>query len=168
MMDWAAIMKSEINESVKSNDLRGHVNNIISIDQYKSKTGEDKNIIVIAYRVKDKSPAEDLSQFIESGLDLLDVDISPGPNTDGYYTVYVEIERDSQSISKILKITEDVSRLDEEITEWMFTCYTDKMPKPFSVEAITNAIVTDSYQYTIATNPEAKAISERMKFLNKY
>lgn len=167
-MDWGVKMKSEINESVSVNDLRGHISNLVSIDQYKSKTDNDRNVIVIAYKVKDKNPAQDLSQFIESGLDLLDVDISPGPDTDGYYTVYVEIERDSQSISKILKITEDVSRLDEEITQWMFTSYNDKMPQEFSLEAISNSIVTSSYDYEVATNPEAKAISERMKFLNKY
>ena len=36
--------QTTLNEAVQYNDLRGLVSNVISIDQYKSKIGDDKNI----------------------------------------------------------------------------------------------------------------------------
>lgn len=168
MMDWIAKMRSEINEGVKKNDLKGHIKNTISVDQYKSKLGEDKNVVVLAIKVKDKFPAQDLSQFLESALKLLDVDVSPGPDKEGYYTVYTELERDSRTYSKIQRLLDDTARLDEELDGWMFTSYENKMPEPWSEEAFNANVITSSYDYEIKHNPEAAQIAERMKFLNKY
>ena len=49
------IKKNDLKESVKENDLRELVINELSIDQYKSKLGNDEKIIVMAIKVKDKA-----------------------------------------------------------------------------------------------------------------
>ena len=89
--EWEKKMQSEqqINEGIQNNDLADLVKNTVSIDQYKSKLGKDENVIVIAIEVLNKDPADDLSQFIESGHKILDVDVSTGPNEEGYYSVSV-------------------------------------------------------------------------------
>ena len=48
-------MKQQYNlkENIKHNDLAELVNTTFSVDQYKSKLGEDENIIVIAFVVMD-------------------------------------------------------------------------------------------------------------------
>ncbi|SVC29464.1 uncharacterized protein METZ01_LOCUS282318, partial [marine metagenome] len=61
--------------SIQNNDLINLIETTFSVDQYKSKVGDDKNIVVVAFDVKDVDPAKDLSQFIETGHDTIDVDV---------------------------------------------------------------------------------------------
>ena len=164
------MMQSEtkVNEGVEVNDLKSLIGNLVSIDQYKTKLGEDKNFIVMGITIDGKDPASDLSQFVETGHDVLDVDISNGPNKDGMYTVFVEVERDSKAFDKINAILNDIRHLDEQIGDMMFTSYENKSPTPFNQENFNSNVISDSYTYTLTHNPEAKAIAERMKFLNSY
>jgi hypothetical protein len=161
-------MQSDLNESIGHNALRDLIAPIVSIDQYKSKVGTDENVVVVAFKIKDKDPAEDLSQFIESGFKVLDVDVSQGPDSDGIYTVFVEVERDSKLFSVIDSILNDIKQVDNAIDAWQFTCYESEKVITWSKEAFDENIITSSYDYVIKHNPEAKQISERMKFLNKY
>ena len=153
---------------MQTNDLKDHIQSTVSVDQYKSKLGNDENVVVLAILVKDPEPAKDLSIFIEKGHDLVDVDTSPGPDDEGFYKVYVEIARDSKLFATVEKVLADVQRADNEIENFMFTSYNSKMPQPFNKENFDNSVISSSYDYTLATNPEAQAISERIKFLNNY
>lgn len=164
------MQSDKINEAIKNNDLRGLVSNLVSIDQYKSKMGEDKNMVVVAFKVKDKDPAYDLSQFIETGYTnkVLDVDVSSGPNKDGDYTVYVEAPRDSKLYDTVGSILNDITHVDEEVGSWVFTSYENKSPLEFTKENFSTWVLTSSYDYVVKHDPKAKEISERIKFLNNY
>ncbi len=154
--------------SMTNNDLKDHVLATVSVDQYKSKLGKDENVVVLAVHVKDAEPAKDLSLFIEKGHDLVDVDTSPGPDDEGYYKVFVEIARDHNLFTTVEKVLADVQRADNEVAAFMFTSYNAKDPQPFNRENFDASVISNSYDYTMATNPEAQAISERIKFLNNY
>jgi hypothetical protein len=163
------MQSNQLNENIKHNDLNALIQPIVSIDQYKSKIGDDANIVVVAFKVLDIDPAKDLSQFLESGHpSALDVDISPGPDPEGNYTVYVELDRNSRLYDVLEEILTDVQRVDNNIKEFMFTSYKEKMPKEWSKENFEQSVITSSYDYTVKYNPDAVAISERIKFLNKY
>ena len=153
---------------MQNNDLKDHVLATVSIDQYKSKLGKDENTVVLAIHVKDAEPAKDLSLFIEKGHDVVDVDTSPGPDSEGYYKVFVEIARNQKLYTCIDKILADVKRSDNSLDNFMFTSYNVKDPQPFSKENFSSSVIDNSYDYTIANNPEAQEISERIKFLNNY
>jgi hypothetical protein len=154
--------------SIQNNDLTGHVGEMFSIDQYKSKIGKDENVVVVAFNVKDNLPAKDLSLFIETGHDVIDTDVSPGPNNDGDYKVYVELERNTKLFESIDNILKDITRLDNEATGFTFTSYKNDTPVKWSKESLENNVFTSSYDYVLATNPEAQAIKERIEFLNSY
>lgn len=161
-------MPSEINESIKHNDLRGLIAPLVSIDQYKSKLGKDENVAVVAFKINDKDPAQDLSQFIESGYDCMDVDVSPGPDSDGIYTVFVELERNRKLFDTIDSMLNDIKQVDEDLTGWAFMAYETDGVLAWNKENFENNVITDSYKYVMKHNPEAKAIAERMNFLSKY
>ena len=161
-------MQSGLNESIKHNDLRGLIAPLVSIDQYKSKVGKDENVAVVAFKIKDTDPAQDLSQFIESGYDCLDVDVSPGPDSDGIYTVFVELERNSKLFDIIDSMLNDIKQVDNELDGWAFLAYETDGVLAWNEENFNANVISDSYEYVMKHNPEAKAISERMKFLNKY
>ena len=50
----------------------------------------------------------------------------------------------------------------------MFNAYKSDMPTKWNRQNFESSVYSNSYDYTIATNPQAQAISERIKFLNKY
>ena len=52
-------------EGLRTNDLKDQIDPLFTVDQYKSKMGEDKNVVVVAFKVYDKYPAIDLMEFIE-------------------------------------------------------------------------------------------------------
>jgi hypothetical protein len=90
------------------------VDNILEIDSYASKMGEDKEIVVLAFTVKSKEPADDLVNFVENGYDfVLDADTSPGELSDGKYKVFVEIERNRHITKQILELLNGLSYLTE-------------------------------------------------------
>lgn len=157
-----------LKENIQHNDLSSLVDTTFSVDQYKSKLGEDENVIVVAFKVKDDDPAHELSQFLETGHDVLDVDVSTGPDENGNYSVFVEINRDSSAFDKIDKIIADVERADNSFVKQQFTSYEVKTPSDWTEENFNNGIITDSYDYVIKHNPEAQQIKERIQFLNKY
>ena len=73
-----------VNEGLKAGDLDGVVSNRFSIDQYKSKMGEDASIVVLAFTVDSLAPAKDLERFAETGFkSVLDADATPGSLEDG-------------------------------------------------------------------------------------
>lgn len=110
-----------LNEGLRKWDLKDLVLPIISIDEYDSKISDDG--LVIGFKVEDKKPAEDLSRFIEkSGQELLDAEVSPGPDEDGNYWVFVELVRDNKAPKKILKILELLEKVTA-ITKWSMEIY---------------------------------------------
>jgi hypothetical protein len=165
------MMPSEhnITEGVHHDDLHSLIDPIASIDEYKSKIGNDENIIVIAILIKDKEPADDLSDFIETRRGVLDVDTSIGPDTDGMYTVYIEINRDSKCFYMIDDILTDIQQVDSEIEAWKFKSYEYKGKVSYwNKENFNEHIITSSYDYVIKHDPKARKIKERIDFLNKY
>ena len=77
--------------TLKYNELQDLVLPKLSIDEFSPKTGDNKDVMVLGFYVKDKEPAKDLSHFIENGAyDILDVESSPASNDDGEYMVFVE------------------------------------------------------------------------------
>jgi hypothetical protein len=158
-----------LNENIKYNDLVDLILDTFSIDQYKSKIGDDANIVVVAFKVMDSDPAQDLSQFLETGHEsALDVDVSPGPDEEGNYTVFIEFDRNSKLYDTIVSVLEDVQRVNNAIASFKFTSYEEALPVKWSRENFEKNVISSSYDYTIKHNPDAKQISERMKFLNKY
>ena len=161
--------QTTLNEAMQYNDLRGLVSNVISIDQYKSKIDDDKNVVVVAIEVDHLEGASDLSQFIETGhKDAIDVDVSVGPSPEGKYTVFVEFTRGSFLFKLIDVMLQDILNVDNEVESWKFVAYKETVPKEWTSEEFELAVHTSSYEYVIAHDPDAKVISERIKFLNSY
>ena len=76
------------------NDLAHLIDSIIEVDSYKSKMGEDSDIVTLAFSVHGNEPAKDLENFIEKGYPfVLDADVTSGEQSDGTYKVFVEVQR---------------------------------------------------------------------------
>jgi len=74
--------------------------------------GTDGNIIVLSFTVLEKNAADDLVKFVESGYQfVLDADATTGEQSDGFYRVYVEMEREENAPEQIEQLVDGVSKL---------------------------------------------------------
>lgn len=102
----------QLNEGLRPLDLQEMVYPTFEVDTYSSKMGEDRDVCVMSFQVKDRSPAKDLMEFIEKGYYfVLDSDVSSGENEEGEYSVFVELERSSKLAEHIKEITYGVRKL---------------------------------------------------------
>jgi hypothetical protein len=122
-----------VNEGLKAGDLEGVVSKRFSVDQFKSKMGEDRNIMVLAFSVDGQTPAKDLERFAETGYkEVLDADATPGSLEDGKHRVFIEFARVEQVDQHIRKFLDDLSKLTN-IETFEFTYH--KRTVPFEASA---------------------------------
>jgi hypothetical protein len=109
-----------LKEGFSYKDLTGMMKNTIHIDEFSSKMGDDDEIVVASFYVRDKQAAEDLVDWFEKGYDfILDADMSPGEVKPNRYLVYVEMKRRSSTGAKLNEILDDFSTLTEyEGSQW--------------------------------------------------
>lgn len=93
-------------------DLTDLVDSTIQIDSYKSKMGDDSDIVVVSFDVIEKTAAEDLVSFIEKGYRfVLDADYATVEDEKYDFKVYVELDRDDDTIDRILEVLDGVGKL---------------------------------------------------------
>lgn len=104
-------------------DLKDTISDLISIDEYKPKTGTDDEIIVVALYAIDEAPAKDVDSFLErSSMRLIDVEVSPNPNEDGFYVIFVEMYRDDKFPDNLLLLIKEMDRITGGM-EWKVSPY---------------------------------------------
>jgi len=141
-----------INESLRARDLRGFVNKVVEIDNFKSKIGDDEDIVTMAFTVDHDDPAKDLENFIEMGYDfVLDADVSPGELDDGTYKVYVEIERNRHVPKQIKEILDGVSKITG-IDNFRFRYFKNFKSQEATEENLESEIPLDRNAYEIKTD----------------
>lgn len=112
--------KHNLFEGLVSKDLKDLVSDLFTIDQYKSKMGEDQDIVVLGFKVKEKYPATDLMEFIERGYNfILDADMSAGEEFDGQYQVFVELPRTPNLPGQLNQLFNGLSQLCD-CYDWRF------------------------------------------------
>lgn len=119
-------------EALEYKDMVGVLKPTIHIDEFASKMGDDDDIIVISFFVRNQQAAQDLANWFEKGYDwVLDADVSPGEIRPGRYLVYIEIRRRSTAGEKISTAIEDLNTLTEfDADQWIM--HYDGKEYPFS------------------------------------
>lgn len=106
--------QSPLFESLGFKDLEGLLKPTIHVDEFSSKMGDDDDIIVVSFFVRDPQAAKDLMMWFEKGYDfVLDADKSPGEIKPGRYLVYVEMRRRSTAGANVEQLLDDLNTLTE-------------------------------------------------------
>jgi len=143
----------QLNEGLRSTDLKEMVHDVFEVDSFRSKMGEDQDVCVVSFKVKDRSPAKDLMEFIEKGYNfVLDADVSSGEDNKGEYSVFVEISRSPRLAEQIQELTYGVKRLTG-LDELKFKYY-----KQSHVHEATTTNLKDKIP---------SSVNEYMEFVNK-
>lgn len=98
--------------ALKEGDLKNTILKNISIDEFEPKTGEAQDVMVVGLYLNETAPAKDLYHFINNSIiEIRDVEVSPNPNPDNYYMVFMEIDRKEDCIESVRALIEEVERL---------------------------------------------------------
>ena len=140
-----------IKESLRANDLRHFVKKVFEIDSYKSKIGDDEDVIVLSFTVDTEDPAKDMENFIEMGYDfVLDADVSTGETDDGTYKVYVEIERSKHAPDQIIELLNGLAKITG-FSDFRFRYFKSFKSVEATLENLQKIVPLDSNSYEIAT-----------------
>lgn len=146
-MQKTKLQKLKLSEGLRASDLKNYVNEVFTIDCYKSKMGEDSDVVVLAFKVEGKYPAIDLMEFIEKSYGfILDADMSTGEETDGEYQVFVEIERTKNLPKQIKNLLSGVSQLTD-CWDWRFKYQKSSKAIPFTEEAVVEHVPKSREEY---------------------
>lgn len=133
--------------TLQSGDLKDLVDKIIEIDSFKSKMGDDADIVVVCFTVGENQAAKDLVNFIEKGYAfVLDADHTTGEQADGMYKVYVELERNRHVPEEIMEILDGVTKLSKR-RDFKFRYYKSFKSHPITIEALTAEIPLEPDAY---------------------
>jgi len=155
-----------VNEGLKAGDLDGVVSKRFSVDQFKSKMGEDRNIMVLAFTVDGMAPAKDLERFAETGYkEVLDADATPGTLEDGKHRVFVEFARVEQVDQHVRKFLDDLKKLTN-IEIFEFTYHKDPTPFEASAKNLADILPRTPEMYTQKT--QQMKLGEIKNFFDKF
>ena len=129
----------QLKEGLKAGDLEDVVDKRFSVDQYKSKMGDDRNIMVLAFTVDALAPAKDFERFAETG--------------------YKEIDQ------HILKFLEDLKKLTN-IEIFEFTYHKRTVPYEASAKNLADVLPRTPIAYTQKIN--SLKLGEVKDFFDKF
>lgn len=133
--------------SLQQGDLKHMVYDIFEVDSFKSKMGEDRNIVTISFSVKENQVGKDLMTFIEKGYPfVLDADVTTGEQSDGTYKVFVELERNKDNPNQILEIVDGVKKLSE-LKDMKFRYYKNFRSKDANQQSLEETLPLDGDDY---------------------
>jgi hypothetical protein len=136
-----------LTEGLRAKDLKEYVSDIFTVDQYKSKMGDDQDVVVLGFRVKEKYPATDLMEFMEKGYTfILDADMSAGEEMDGQYQVFVEIARTPGLPGQLKHLMSGISQLCD-CYDWKFKYYKSAKTMDFSPESVSQHVPMTPQDY---------------------
>lgn len=138
-------------EGMREGDLEDLVLPLISIDEYESKI--DGDAIVIGFYVSESDAADDLNRFLQrSAVELLDTEVSPAPDAQGFYMVFVELLNNEMLPDNVTTLLEEVAAVSN-IESWKMQVRGLDDLEPYCEKKLARAIV----------DPEEDNLSESIR-----
>ena len=163
---------NQLFESLGYKDLEGLMKPTVHVDEFSSKMGDDDDIIVISFFVRDPQAAKDLMMWFEKGYDfVVDADKSPGEIKPNRYLVYVELRRRSTAGAHVETLLNDLNTLTEfDTSDWIMHYKGKEIPfsrdafdgtVPLSPKAYRERTDRDLNEVRVAAGLPTRAIYER-------
>ena len=139
-------------KSINHLEMQNHISEKISIDSFAAKLGKDEDVSVLKFQSNNKTVAEDLVNYIETGCNfILDADMSPAKNEQGLYNIFVEIERNEDLPKKIIEVIRDIEQVSG-MLPWQFSFYKNENFYQLTDDNLNTIIPTSPSQYTLLTD----------------
>lgn len=153
-----------LNEGMWAGDLEDLVLPLITIDEYASELAEPSDPeapITVGFYVKDRDAGLDLSRFLQkSDAEYYDTDLSPAPDQEGYYRVFVEVPYDDNAGDTIEGLLKEISPL-VSIKNWRMYVHNHNL-MDFAADKVAE-LVKAGRQIDMKRQQELKAKAEQEK-----
>lgn len=148
---------SNLFEGLESGDLARLIHPELHVDEFKSKLGDDEDVVVVSFKVDSKEPANDLVAFVEKGYGwVVDADVSSGEMDDGSYIVFVELDRNQDLAENIMDMMEDLINLtSQSLQDWRVRYYKSHKETQLSLESLKQLIPDTPEKYNSLYGQEA-------------
>lgn len=151
---------TRLNEALEYHDMMGMVKPTVHIDEFESRMGEDKDVIVLSFYVRSALAADDLVNWLEKGYDfVLDADRSPGEIKPNRYLVYAEMRRMPEFVKNFARIMEDLPNLTA-IDPDKFKIRVDRQYFPYDESAIKQHVALTPAAYNRERDGELNEMRE--------
>lgn len=132
---------------VRSGDLVDTVLSKISIDEFEPKTGDGADIVVIGFYVIEQYAVQDLYSFISSSaMEVRDIEVSPNPDLDGNYMLFVEMDRNADLMQRLYDMVSDVENVAGAL-KWRATTHLTDEYYPLHSNELLKYVITDPERY---------------------
>lgn len=147
--------------AIKNGDLADTFLSKISIDEFEPKTGDVEDVIVVGLYALEEGAAKDLYGFLNSSVyDIRDVEVSPNPNSDGYYMLFMEIDRNAEACEAIRNIIKDVENATGKL-KWKASTHLTDEYYPLGSTELEQYVITDPKMYVSREEFEDQMEQER-------
>lgn len=128
--------------------MEGLMKPTVHVDEFSSKMGDDDDVIVVSFFVRDAQAAKDLMSWFEKGYDfVLDADRSPGEIKPSRYLVYVELRRRSTAGGQVEQLLDDLNTLTEFEDSSAWTMHYKDKSIPFTRDAFDATVPLTPREY---------------------
>jgi|TARA_B100000035_G_scaffold175587_1_gene149815 hypothetical protein len=140
---------------LRAGDLKNLLDNVFEVDNYKSKMGDDEDIVVVSFSVQEQNAAKDLVEFIEKSYDfVLDADSTVSEVDEGRYKVFVELERDRSVQEHIMEMLYGITQLSE-VEGFKFRYHKNFKSHDANIDKLHEIVPIDATTYTLAVTENA-------------
>jgi hypothetical protein len=138
---------TQLNEGLEYHDMMGLVKPTVHIDEFESRMGDDADVIVVSFYLRNRQAADDLVVWLEKGYDfILDADRSPGEIKPNRYLVYAEFRRSPEFVKNFNQVMTELPNLTA-IDADKFKIRVGKKLYPYSEKAVSNNVILTPAAY---------------------
>ena len=141
---------------LRNGDLRDLLNPVFEIDNFKSKMGDDEDVVVVSFSVSEAAAAKDLVEFIEKSYDFdLDADSTVSELDNGTYKVFVEMERNTSVNENIVSMLYGIGELSA-TESFKFRYYKNFSSYDATIDNLQEIVPIDARTYSLTVMENAE------------
>ena len=114
--------------ALRQQDLKNTMLKKISLDEFEPKTGETKDVMVVGFHIHAQQAGKDLYRFLNHSIhEIRDVEVSPNPNPENYFMVFVEMDRNENSLDNIKSLVNEIENISGDLDWNISTLLSEKL-----------------------------------------
>ncbi|MDA8842098.1 hypothetical protein N9N08_00300 [bacterium] len=155
---------------LRENDLVNTMFKDISIDEFEPKTGDTKDVLVLGFYLNENLSGKDLYSYLNNSIiEIRDVEVSPNPNPEGRFMVFLEMDRKIDIYNNVKDVVKEVERLSGKLN-WQISTLLSEENLEFNEDNFNRFVQTDPDNYlspeewrTQKVESEQKAEEDRIE-----
>tara|TARA_B100000900_G_scaffold408573_1_gene423037 strand:- start:7474 stop:8256 length:783 start_codon:yes stop_codon:yes gene_type:complete len=149
--------------ALRENDLKNTMLKKISLDEFEPKTGETKDVMVVGFHIHEQQAGKDLYKFLNHSIhEIRDVEVSPNPNPDNYFMVFVEMDRNEDSINNLKSLVKEIENLSDKL-DWNISTLLSEDLINLESEELLSFVQLDPETYLSPDDWKAQRASEALQ-----